>query len=217
MFDYGVELEELRRHRTEWLRAERTRVVTEQRRLHVRELAVTRVLDERGALGPLPDATVSARTAKATVDVARELESLPAIAAAAASGSVSWDQLQPLVEIATPDSDREWAARAPGLAPIDLQRIPADVERHVRLRDLHCRTPGCEETHGLQLHHMDPVCRGGGNEVGADMLVMVCCRDHPMYEPHGPWRLVGDPEQPDGLRLVHRDEALAEARAEPSP
>jgi hypothetical protein len=64
---------------------------------------------------------------------------------------------------------------------------------------------------------MDPVSHGGGNEVGTDKVVLVCWRDHPMYEPHGPWRLEGDPEQPDGLRLVHRDEATAEARAGPGP
>jgi hypothetical protein len=39
-----------------------------------------------------------------------------------------------------------------------------------------------------------------------------------MYEPHGPYRLVGDPERPDGLRLVHRDDAPpTDARDGPDP
>ena len=34
--------------------------------------------------------------------------------------------------------------------------------------------------------------------------------------PHGSWILEGDPNQIDGLRLVHKDE-LADARAGPAP
>ena len=49
-FDYRDELDELRCRPTEWLRARRVELVREQRRLRVEELAVTRVLDERGAL-----------------------------------------------------------------------------------------------------------------------------------------------------------------------
>ena len=39
--------------------------------------------------------------------------------------------------------------------------IPADVERHVRMRDVHCRTPGCEETRMIDLHHLDPHLHAG--------------------------------------------------------
>jgi hypothetical protein len=120
---YGELLDDLRCHDTSWLRAERERVVGEQRRLKVRELALTRVLDERGHLSSMPDASVSARTATATVEVARALESLPAVAHAAAHGDVSWEQLEPLSRLATPDTDQEWATRAPNLAPVDLQRM----------------------------------------------------------------------------------------------
>ncbi len=83
---FREQLDELRCHDTSWLRHERTRVVTDQRRLKLRELALTKVLDERAALDPMPDASVPAHTTKATVEVARSLESLPALAAARRDG-----------------------------------------------------------------------------------------------------------------------------------
>ena len=57
MFDVVDHLHELRCRPTDWLEARRDEVVREQRRLHVEELALTRVLDERGAL----DDSVAAR------------------------------------------------------------------------------------------------------------------------------------------------------------
>ena len=48
MFDRLVD--EYRTHSTEWLVERRDWLVREQRRLHVEELAVTRVLDERGQI-----------------------------------------------------------------------------------------------------------------------------------------------------------------------
>ena len=47
---YQAMVDELRCHPNEWLREERSRVVIEQRRLRVREVAITKVLDERDAL-----------------------------------------------------------------------------------------------------------------------------------------------------------------------
>ena len=44
--------------------------------------------------------------------MARALESLPAIQAAATDGRLSMEQLVPLVELATPETDAEWARRA---------------------------------------------------------------------------------------------------------
>jgi hypothetical protein len=117
------QLDELRCHETSWLREERARVVTDQRRLKVRELALTKVLDERGALDPMPDASVPASTAKATVEVARALESRPSLAAAATEGRVSFEQLEPLTRIATPETDKEWARRGPTCTPFDLQKL----------------------------------------------------------------------------------------------
>ncbi len=85
MFDVGDHLEELRRRSTEWLRARRDEQVREQRRLCVEELAVTRVLDERGKLDDTFAARdgVSERTVRETIETARALESLPRVAEAA--------------------------------------------------------------------------------------------------------------------------------------
>jgi hypothetical protein len=360
------QLDELRCHPNDWLRAERSRVVTEHRRLRVRELAITRVLDERGALGPVADASVPASQAKASVEVARALETRPALARAAAEGALSWEQLEPLTRIATPETDTEWARRGPSCTPLDLQRmarrarplteadaerrcqarelrtwrepddgmtagrwrladldgilvekvlnhmaeqmrpakgeawdslahrkadalvelcrtyadveptgrfrftivthrrvdgsadcdgvalapatleaiapsavlksriddahgveiettrarkaLPADVERHLGERDPHCRVPGCERCRGLQSHHLLPRSHGGPDSI--HNLARVCPSHHRMLTPNGPWHLVGDPEQIDGLRMVHRDEmrdALVGARAGPAP
>jgi hypothetical protein len=93
----------------------------EQQRWYLEELAATRVLDERQALDARPDASVSARTAKTNRELARSLESLPEVAAAAWSGDLSKDQLIPVVEVATPATDAEWAERAQHMAPVDLQ------------------------------------------------------------------------------------------------
>jgi hypothetical protein len=363
---YRGMLDELRCHPNEWLRAERVRVVGEQRRLKVRELAITKVLDERDARDPMPEASVPASTAKATVEVARALESTPALADAAASGALSWEQLEPLTRIATPETDQEWAARGANCTPFDLQKLarrarrltaedcrartearelrtwrepelgmiagrfripeldgilvervlehmaerlrppkgeawdslahrkadalvdlctnyvdveptgrfahtivthvrddgsadcdglgvtretvdaiapaakakirretrhgvertttrvrkalPADVARHLRERDGRCRVPGCANTRRLQDHHLVPRSHGGTDTLVN--LARVCPSHHRMLVPHGKWHLIGDPEQIDGLRLVHeeriRDE-LIDARAGPGP
>jgi len=127
-FDIAEELDDLRCHSTEWLRGELERVVVEGRRLKVRELAVTKVLDERAtrtneAEDALLAQKMSMRTARDAVEVSRRLESLPAIAAAAHAGALSPDQLKPLIEIATPETDAAWAERAQGYAPTDLERL----------------------------------------------------------------------------------------------
>src|SRR6185436_11780618 len=123
MATYQEMVDGFRCHPNELLRAERSRVVGEQRRLKLREIAITKVLDEREALGPMPDASVPASTAKATVEVARALESRPALAEAAAAGGLSWEQLEPLTRLATPETDAEWATRGPNCTPFDLQKL----------------------------------------------------------------------------------------------
>ena len=114
-------LDELRTHTTEWLRTEHGSVVRDQHRLKARELAVLSVLDERRSI-PEPTPGMSARSVRNSLEVARALASLPAIAETAHSGALSWEQVQPMVEIATPESDAEWAERGPAWAPADLQR-----------------------------------------------------------------------------------------------
>src|SRR5262245_11767006 len=121
-FDFGARVDELRTNPNEVLRSRIAEARREQQRWRLEELAATRVLDDRGALEQMPDRTISSRTEKTNVEVARALESRPALAAAAHDGALSWDQLQPLCELATPETDAEWAQRGQTLAPVDLQR-----------------------------------------------------------------------------------------------
>jgi hypothetical protein len=125
MFDYLEQLDELRTYTTEWLVARRTELIREQRRLHVEELAVTAVLDERGAIDDSLAAVdgVSVRSVRETLQTARALEDLPGVAAAAFDGRLSDEQLAPLARLADPSSDAEWAQRAPNTAPADLARL----------------------------------------------------------------------------------------------
>ena len=111
MATYQELVDGFRCHETSWLRSRDDELEREQRRLKVEQLAVRRVLDERDAMSPMPDASVSSRTTKSMTEVARSLESLPALAERAASGELSWEQLEPLTRIATPETDREWARR----------------------------------------------------------------------------------------------------------
>jgi hypothetical protein len=102
--------------------------------------------------------------------------------------------------------------RVPRTTKSPRTALSADIERYIRRRDPVCRTPGCEETRGLQIHHCDPIAiHGDGRDVRR--LAGVCPHCHHLYEPHGPYRLDGNAEEPDGLRLVHRDH---EPRAGPS-
>jgi hypothetical protein len=359
---YQEMVDELRCHPSEWLRQERSRVVVEQRRLRVREVAITKVLDERDARDPMPEVSVPASSAKSMVEVARALDSIPLLADAAAAGELSFEQLEPLTRLATPETDAEWAKRGKSLSPFDLQKLarrtrtltvqhsyartqarelrtwrepelgmiagrfripeldgvlvervfehmaeqlrpakgqpwdslahrkadalvdlctnyadveptgkfrhtivthvrddgsadcdglelapatvaalapaataktrredhhglerittrarqalPADVARRLRERDGRCRVPGCANTRRLQDHHLVPRSHGGTDTV--DNLARVCPYHHRMLVPHGPWHLMGDPEQIDGLRLVHQDD-LIDARAGPAP
>jgi len=353
---FAARVEELRHHPVPEVRAALQRARREQQRWHLEELAATRALDERDALGPVPDATISARTARTNLETARALEHLPAIAEAAASGRLTRDQLQPLTQLATPETDAEWSERGVGAAPNDLERmvrrhrqvsaeeaeerhtrrsvvawrepdgmargkwllpdvegvlvdkvlahmaermrpergqkwdtlahrkadalvelaklygeveptgrfrievvnihtsgpeassraevdgipiatetvasllpeakvrdchtdetgravttrqprpaLPRDVELHVRRRDRVCRVPGCTATRGLQIHHLNPRC-WNGETTDPRELAAVCPHHHHILEPHGPYRLVGDAEDPVGLRLARRDE-----------
>ena len=122
-------LDALRCHETSWLRARRAELIAEQRRLHVEELAVLRVLDERDALSRFPERGVSSKKSKAERETARGLESLPAVAEQARRGELSDEQLVPIVQLATPETDREWAQRGPNVSPIDLQALVRRQER----------------------------------------------------------------------------------------
>jgi Domain of unknown function (DUF222)/HNH endonuclease len=124
MFEFSDDLEVFRSWPTDRLEARRRAVVTEVRCLQSEELAIVRVLDERGRI----DVSMgldgeSARTVREKVETARALESLPAVAAAAQAGSLSAEQLGAVVKLADEASDAEWAVRAPNTAPADLARL----------------------------------------------------------------------------------------------
>jgi hypothetical protein len=362
-FDYSGLVDAMRCHSSDWLKNYVAECRREQQRWWLQELAATRVLDDREALGPFPDGTQSARTNRQNLKVARELESLPKIAEAAHAGDISKDQLEPLVEIATSDTDGEWSQRGRRMSPGDLDRmararqrvtaadaaarheargihtwrnsekgmaggrwalpdvdgvlvekvldhmaermrpskgmkwdslahrkadalmqlvreyadveptgrfryeivnlhdpnaksfgasvdgipiadetlaallpnakvrecvpdengvmrtvkrprqaLPKDIERHIRRRDVSCRC-GCGETRYLDIHHMEPIL-SFGESWDVHKLALISRFHHSLLEPHGPYRLIGDAEQPGDLQLVHRDDL---ARDGPDP
>src|SRR5919201_4035119 len=127
MFDALVD--ELRTHSTEWLRREREQLITKQRNLRTREMAVLHVLDERGQVDcSLGSAGESARVVREKVETARALESLPEIAAVAFDGGFSDEQLSSVVRLADESSDREWAVRAPKVDADELARLARKVK-----------------------------------------------------------------------------------------
>jgi hypothetical protein len=128
MFVLADHLDELRCHSTEWLRTRRAELVRAQRAMYTEQLAITKVLDERHAIDTATESLerrdgVAPRTVRTELELSRQLGELPAIAAAAHAGDLSFDQLKPLVEIATPETDAEWAQRAPNYAPVDLELV----------------------------------------------------------------------------------------------
>jgi hypothetical protein len=124
MFDIADHLDELRCWPTGRLEARRREVVSARRRLETEELAIVRVLDERGCIDPtLDDLGESARTVRDKVETARRLESLPEIAAVAYQGAMSGEQLSSVTRLADEGSDAEWARRAPNTAPAELAQL----------------------------------------------------------------------------------------------
>ncbi len=134
--DFGALCDEFRGRTTDWVQAERDRVVRVQRAMRVRELALIRVLDERGRIDDSLAAVdgVSIREVRQTVATARALEDLPSIAAVAAAGRLSDAQLAQVVRVADASDEHLWAQRAPDWSPADLAQ---------RAREL--RTPTIED------------------------------------------------------------------------
>src|SRR3954451_14649909 len=130
MFAIADHLDELRCWPTDRLERRRVEVVQAKRRLETEELAIVRVLDERGRI----DATVgdqgeSPRTVRDRVETARRLESLPEIAAAAYDGALSAEQLSAVTRFADEGSDAEWARRAPNVSPGELARMARNASK----------------------------------------------------------------------------------------
>jgi hypothetical protein len=325
-----------------------------------------KVLDDRGAL-EVCDAGVSAKVERDTLETARALESLPAIAQAAAEGRLSEEQLVEVAQLADETTDAEWAQRAPNVSPVDLRRLvrsqstptveeswrrrearalwmrwneahtmlryggelpdvmgvefettinevidklrPAkgqswdtrshrgadallvvcrrargNVDEHdhtpklapkanlqvqvpqvgpatiagvpipdekleqlranatielmvvdntgavvaigrkytdlspkttqaVLSRDGHCRIPGCDARFGLEVHHLVPRSWGGTDTISSLAAVCTIHGHHEMLIPHGPYALIGNPNLPDGLKVVAYTDLTAEQAA----
>jgi hypothetical protein len=137
MFD--VLVDELRTHSTEWLESRRCVVISAQRELHTEELAIVRVLDERGRIDPTIGSNgESAQTVRDKTETARALETLPAIASVAMEGGFSDEQLSSVVRLADGESDREWARRGPSMDPQELDRQARKL-RKVSVEDSRAR------------------------------------------------------------------------------
>jgi 5-methylcytosine-specific restriction endonuclease McrA len=67
------------------------------------------------------------------------------------------------------------------------------------MRAVWLRDGGRCRTGHLEIHHLVLRCRGGTDEISN--LVLVCVRHHHLLEPHGTYRLEGNPNVPGGLRL----------------
>ncbi|MFA5884586.1 MAG: DUF222 domain-containing protein [Acidimicrobiia bacterium] len=123
-FDYSDLLNDLRCRETSWLEERRGWLVREQRRLHVEELAVLAVLDERGRVDDTQAAKdgTTTRTARRKWQTAKKLKRQPNVAKAAAEGKLSPEQLDKVTDLADgdPDAEERWAQDGPKWSPDDL-------------------------------------------------------------------------------------------------
>ena len=91
--------------------------------------------------------------------------------------------------------------------------ISSKISRAVLARDGHCRWPGCDARHGLEIHHLVPRSLGGTDDVANLATVCTIAHHHEQLIPHGPYALIGNPNQPDGLKLVVYADLSAEEAA----
>jgi hypothetical protein len=82
------------------------------------------------------------------------------------------------------------------------------IIRSVLLRDGHCRCGACDLRFGLHVHHLRPRTWGGSDEISN--LAAVASVHHPMLIPNGTYALVGNPNLPDGLQMIHVDDLTPE-------
>jgi len=96
----------------------------------------------------------------------------------------------------------------------ELPDVDGALVKSVFDRMQHCRVGVCDETEGLDYHHLKPRSQHGNHDPNNVVLAGRRCGHHRMLIPNGPYILEGDPSRPDGLRFVHRVER---ARAGPAP
>ena len=70
--------------------------------------------------------------------------------------------------------------------------IPPAVRRMVLARDRHrCQTPGCNHTQSLEVHHIVPRARGGGNDPGNLTILCSACHQLIHVKPEARTALAG--------------------------
>ncbi len=129
--DSAALLAQLRNQPTPELEATFRELDTLENATSAHKLMVLTVLDERevgrddGALDAIGWVSWTARVtrsrARALVDTARALPDRPEIATVALEGRLSGEQLEAVVQVATPETDATWAADAPGWTATSLR------------------------------------------------------------------------------------------------
>jgi hypothetical protein len=155
------------------------------------------------------------------VDVAERIESPMAAARPLFVVEVPPEGPATVAGIPLPDSMVEQLRASASIEPllVDDDGVPVTVGkrgsslspkllRAVVLRDGHCRCGNCDLRYGLQVHHLRPRSWGGTDDISN--LAAVASVHHPRLIPNGPYALVGNPNVPDGLRMVHRDDLTPE-------
>jgi hypothetical protein len=209
MFDIADHLDELRCWPTDRLAARRDELIGVQRQARVEELAIVRILDERGRIDPTrDDHGESARTMRDAVETARALESLPGIAAVAYAGELSGEQLSAVTKFADEASDGEWARRAPNTAPAELARMarnaakPTTANSRARYAARSLRMWWTPDKGMLQLHGQLPDVMGATFEATitklTEQLKPAKSQRWDSFEHRAADALVGLCEQPDG-------------------
>jgi len=198
------------------------------------ESVLNRMIDRMRPAAGQPWASRAQRGADALVELCRDYADVEAVPATRAHLVVQVPLEGPaeVAGIPLPDSMVEALRATATIDPVlvDDARVPLatgrarpalspKVTRAVLLRDGHCRWPGCTRRTGLQVNHLWPRSWGGSDEIAN--LAAACVGGgtdhHPQLAPHGPYLLVGNPNQPDGLRLIHRDEFADLAALPTSP
>jgi hypothetical protein len=208
MFDIADHLDELRCWPTDRLAARRDELIGVQRQARVEELAIVRILDERGRIDPTrDDHGESARTMRDAVETARALESLPGIAAVAYAGELSSEQLSAVTKFADEASDGEWARRAPNTAPAELARMarnaakPTTANSRARYAARSLRMWWTPDKGMLQLHGQLPDVMGATFEATitklTEQLKPAKSQRWDSFEHRAADALVGLCEQPD--------------------
>lgn len=132
MFDVAEHLSGLRERSNQELEHAYAQLDALEAATRTHRLFVLAILDERdvgredGCVDTAAWVSATSRigrsSARELTETARRLPALPAVAGVAVDGVLSWEQLEPLVRLATAENDAEWADEAPGWSAAALAR-----------------------------------------------------------------------------------------------